>query len=73
MKLAQRLCQFPQDCMRADRASAYYSTYDAISYDDAFQKEWQQGSPVVQKESVKGQSWFHVLYHEVFLRNSGNI
>ena len=54
IKLAEELCKFPQECLRADRRSAYYSTYDAQSIHDALKYEYNNGIGVVAKESIKG-------------------
>lgn len=40
-KLALLLCNFPQDCMRRDRISAY-NQFD-VSYEDAMKFEFEQG------------------------------
>lgn len=40
--------------MNADRSSAYYSTYDAKSIDDALQREFSQGIKVITEESIPG-------------------
>ena len=58
VKLAQSLCKFPQKCMRADRISAYNSIYNAISKDEAFKFEYENGIGVIQKESVQGAKKF---------------
>ena len=54
LKLASTISQFPQKCMRADRLSAHYVTYDAKSYEDAFDFEWKNGHKVFLEESVHG-------------------
>lgn len=54
IELAQTLSKFPQRCMNADRSSAYYSTYDAKSIDDALQREFSQGIKVITEESIPG-------------------
>ena len=56
LNLALSLCRFPQECLNRDRRSAYYSCYDARSYDDAFKFEWENAVHVVQQESVQGLS-----------------
>ncbi|KAL3888183.1 hypothetical protein ACJMK2_000562 [Sinanodonta woodiana] len=35
LKLAQEIAKFPQHCMNVDRRLAYYSTFDAESWDAA--------------------------------------
>jgi len=54
VNLAQTLCKFPQECLRADRRSAYYATYDAKSHEDALDFEFENGVKVVQNESIPG-------------------
>ena len=56
LNLALSLCRFPQECLNRDRQAAYYSCYDARSYDDAFKFEWENALHVVQQESVQGLS-----------------
>lgn len=58
IELAQTLSKFPQRCMNADRSSAYYSTYDAKSIDDALQREFTQGIKVITEESIPGAQKF---------------
>jgi enoyl-CoA hydratase/carnithine racemase len=40
-ELANQIAAFPQECLTADRQSAYYATFKASSFDDAlkFEKE----------------------------------
>jgi enoyl-CoA hydratase/carnithine racemase len=52
--IARQLVAFPQACMRADRASAYYAAYNAKSFEDALSYEFENGSKVIDSESVKG-------------------
>ncbi len=54
IKLAEEICKFPQECMRADRRSAHYSTYDAKSIVDALKYEYDNSIGVVAEESIKG-------------------
>ena len=54
LNLALSLCRFPQECLNRDRMSAFYSCFDAKSYDDAFKFEWENAVHVVQEEAVKG-------------------
>ncbi|XP_075684558.1 enoyl-CoA hydratase EchA19-like isoform X3 [Rhinoderma darwinii] len=58
IKLAEQISAFPQKCMRSDRVSAYYSTFDATSFTDAMQFEFNHGSEVLAEESVAGASRF---------------
>jgi enoyl-CoA hydratase/carnithine racemase len=58
MKIAEQLLRFPQACMNADRASAYYAAYEASSFEDAMRNEYEQGSKVLETESFKGAARF---------------
>lgn len=57
-KLAESLLEFPQACMNTDRASCYYSVYNATSFEDALRNEFENGSQVIQSESVQGATRF---------------
>ncbi|KAM0324863.1 hypothetical protein ACHAQA_007829 [Verticillium albo-atrum] len=57
-KIAKQLLAFPQDCMNVDRASCYYSVYNASSFEDALRNEFDEGIKVITTESVKGASKF---------------
>ncbi len=57
-KIARQLLTFPQDCMNADRASCYYSAYNATSFEDALRNEFDEGVKVITTESVKGAAKF---------------
>lgn len=52
--LAQEISKFPSECMRADRMSAYYSSFDASSIQDAIRYEYENGLKVIEKESIPG-------------------
>lgn len=54
INLANSLCKFPQECLKADRLSAYHSTYNAQSLEEALKFESENSAPVLAKESVKG-------------------
>jgi enoyl-CoA hydratase len=56
LALAQRIAAFPQQCMRADRASAY-AQWD-LPLAAALQQEGAGGFPVVQAEAVAGAARF---------------
>ncbi|XP_077989968.1 enoyl-CoA hydratase EchA19-like [Glandiceps talaboti] len=58
IKLANEIASFPQECMKADRRSAYYASYDSQSFDDAMIFEHKNGQPIIMKESVKGAGRF---------------
>ncbi|XP_076334665.1 putative enoyl-CoA hydratase isoform X2 [Tachypleus tridentatus] len=58
VNLASSLTKFPQKCLRADRRSAYYSSFEAKSLTDALQFEWEHGKSIVTEESVLGAQKF---------------
>ncbi|KAM4706077.1 enoyl-CoA hydratase EchA19-like [Rhinophrynus dorsalis] len=58
IELAEQISAFPQKCIRADRASAYYSMFEASSFADAMQYEFNHGSEVLLEESVAGAQRF---------------
>ncbi|XP_074549709.1 enoyl-CoA hydratase EchA19 [Halichoeres trimaculatus] len=58
MKLAEEISSFPQQCLRADRSSAMYSSYGASSFTQAMQYEMDHGAPVIHAESVPGATRF---------------
>jgi hypothetical protein len=55
IKLANQLLIHPQNCMNADKRSAYYATFDAKSFNDAFEYELAQGLPII-NEAQQGVS-----------------
>jgi enoyl-CoA hydratase/carnithine racemase len=59
LTIAKQLLRFPWACMLADRASCYYSAYNAKSFDDALSNEFDNGIRVVQAEGVQGAARFH--------------
>ncbi|KAJ6633787.1 hypothetical protein lerEdw1_014300 [Lerista edwardsae] len=58
VELAKQISAFPQQCMRGDRNSAYYSAFDASSFSEAMQFEFDTGIPVILEESVPGAKKF---------------
>ncbi|XP_066578208.1 enoyl-CoA hydratase EchA19 [Amia ocellicauda] len=58
LDLAEQISAFPQECLRADRASAYHSQFDAPSFTQAMQFEFEHSQHVVQKESIAGANRF---------------
>lgn len=58
LKIAKQLLNFPFACMQTDRASCYYSAYNARSFEDALTYEFDHGLPVVQAEGIKGAARF---------------
>lgn len=57
IELAEQISAFPQACMRADRTSAYHSTFDAASFPKAMQFEIDNATNVL-AESVRGAQKF---------------
>lgn len=57
-KIAEQMLSFPQECMNVDRASCYYAAYNANSFEDALSNEFDNGVPVVSKESIQGAGQF---------------
>ena len=56
--LASSLTKFPQECLKADRRSAYYSTFDAQSIEDALKFEYENGKGIIEKEAIHGNQLF---------------
>ena len=52
--IAEMLLRFPQACMSTDRDSSYFAAYQARSLEDALRYEFEQGSKVIEKESLDG-------------------
>ena len=57
-KLAKELMQFPQQCMLADRESAYNVAFEADSLESALKFEFENGIKVIREESVLGAKQF---------------
>ncbi|GFQ89270.1 probable enoyl-CoA hydratase, mitochondrial [Trichonephila clavata] len=58
INLANSLCKFPQECLRADRFSAYHSSYNSQSLEESLRFEYQNASHVLTKESKSGAESF---------------
>nr|XP_023661412.1 uncharacterized protein LOC111840641 [Paramormyrops kingsleyae] len=58
LELAQQIGSFPQQCLRADRASAYHSALEAPPFREAMQYEFDHSVAVLQLESVAGAARF---------------
>lgn len=56
--LARSLVKFPQECLRMDRKSAYYSTFEAKSHEDALKYEFENAKHVIVEESIQGAQKF---------------
>ncbi|XP_066482653.1 enoyl-CoA hydratase EchA19-like isoform X2 [Tiliqua scincoides] len=62
IELAEQISAFPQQCMQGDRNSAYHSAFDASSFTEAMQFEFDTGVQVILKESVPGANKFSLGY-----------
>ena len=58
MNIARQLVKFPQECMRADRASAIYATFASDSLESSLQYESDHALHVITKESIQGAKKF---------------
>ncbi|KAL4616851.1 hypothetical protein GN956_G22062 [Arapaima gigas] len=58
LDLAQQMSLYPQQCLRADRASAYHSIFDASSFSQALQYEFDHSVEVIQEEAIAGANRF---------------
>ncbi|XP_035664497.1 short-chain-enoyl-CoA hydratase-like isoform X1 [Branchiostoma floridae] len=58
VELANQIAAFPQECMRADRRSAYHGMFDSGSFAESMKFEFRHGKGIVAKESVKGAKRF---------------
>ncbi|CAM1306299.1 Uncharacterised protein g4313 [Pycnogonum litorale] len=56
--IAENISKFPQECLRCDRSSAYNSTYDSNSLQDALKYETENAKQVLHTEAVKGAELF---------------
>lgn len=56
--LCKQIGGFPQECLKVDRSSLYYSAYDAKSVEDALEHEYCKGIKVIPTESVLGAKKF---------------
>ncbi|GAU99080.1 hypothetical protein RvY_10126 [Ramazzottius varieornatus] len=58
LKAAQTIARFPQECMLADRESAYHSTFTAKSLEDALVFEHEKGKQIIINEAIAGAKGF---------------
>ncbi|XP_066913494.1 enoyl-CoA hydratase EchA19-like isoform X1 [Clytia hemisphaerica] len=58
ISLAKEISKSPQGCLRADRQSALYSSYEANDIDDAFCFEVENAAHVISEESIEGAKKF---------------
>ncbi len=52
--LALSIAKFPQECLKADRKSTYFSTFEAKSLEEALVYEFENGKQIITKESIQG-------------------
>ena len=52
MNMARELARFPQECLRADRRSAYHATFASRSLEESLQFEIENGLNVISKVSA---------------------
>ena len=53
MNMARELARFPQQCLRADRRSAYHATFASRSLEESLQFEIENGLNVISKVSYE--------------------
>jgi hypothetical protein len=51
INLATSLVKFPQECMWADRVSAYNSAFNASSFEEALEFEKNSATPIILQAS----------------------
>lgn len=54
MNLAKEIVIHPQQCLRADRASAYHATFASHTLEESLQHEADNALHIISKESLKG-------------------
>lgn len=70
--LAQEVSKFPQECMKADRDSAYRSAFDSVSTSETLRKEFEQGFKVYKNEAVPGEMMKILHGTKCFCSNSNS-
>jgi len=58
MHLAKELQAHPQECLRADRASAYHATFASRSLEQSLEHEANEGLGIISRESIAGAKKF---------------
>ena len=59
IKLAQQIAKYPQESMKADRKTAFYSAYNADSFYDALTYEYRKAVKIpTVKDSIEGAQKF---------------
>lgn len=59
ISLAETLCEFPQQCLRADRSSALaHALSSGGDHKEALAREYRNGVAVLHEESVEGAMQF---------------
>ncbi len=51
VNLAREMVRFPQECLKADRASAYHAVFASKGIEDALQFEADNGAHIINKAS----------------------
>lgn len=54
LQLATQIKKFPQECLRTDRRSAYYATFEAASQLEAMEYERANAVDIISQEGVEG-------------------
>ena len=65
VNLATLIAKFPQQCLRADRQSAYHAAYHDADFESALDHELELGTKVLTTESVEGE-----LFHTSFINHA---
>ena len=58
LNTARELNRYPQECLKADRKSAYYATFASKSLEESLMYEIENGLNIVSKESIAGAKKF---------------
>jgi len=58
IELASQIARVPQECLRADRASAYHATFASKSLEQSLQYESDNAIHVISQESIEGAKKF---------------
>lgn len=62
VKLARSISRHPQQCLQADRSSAYHAMFQASNLQEAFEFELNNAMSVLENESVSGLSHFQIIF-----------
>ena len=53
LNMAREIVKFPQECLKADRASAYHATFASRSLEESLQYERENAMHVINEVSLK--------------------